>query len=204
MFIFKLISRYGALGIFRLALNYALTKLFFRGARIIRYPWYVRGKRNISLGEGFTAGVGLRLDAFSDHRNVILKFGNNIQVNDYVHIAAILSVCVGENSLIASKVFIADHNHGQFDSNNVGFGPSVPPHLRPLHAKPVSIGKNVWIGESACVLPGVSIGDGAVIGAGSVVTGNIPARCVAVGNPARVIRKWDEVSCEWIKVDAFT
>jgi len=64
----------------------------------------------------------------------------------------------------------------------------------------VHIGKNVWIGESVCVLPGVTIGDGAVIGAGSVVTRDIPAQCVAAGNPARVIRQWDNATHEWKRV----
>lgn len=53
---------------------------------------------------------------------------------------------------------------------------------------PVSIGKNVWIGGSSIILPGVTIGDEVTIGAGSVVTHDIPARCVAVGNPCRIIR----------------
>lgn len=53
---------------------------------------------------------------------------------------------------------------------------------------PVNIGKNVWIGGGSIILPGVSIGDGTTIGAGSVVTHDIPSRCVAVGNPCRVIK----------------
>ena len=62
-----------------------------------------------------------------------------------------------------------------------------------LSVKNIRIGNHVWIGENAIVLKGVTIGDGAVIGAGSVVTKNIPAYCVAVGNPARVIRE----NVEW-------
>lgn len=56
-------------------------------------------------------------------------------------------------------------------------------------ARPISIGNNVWIGAQACILPGVSIGDNCVIGAGSVVCSDIPANSLAVGNPSRVIRK---------------
>lgn len=54
---------------------------------------------------------------------------------------------------------------------------------------PVQIGKNVWIGGNSTILPGVTIGDETTIGAGSVVTHNIPARCIAFGNPCRVIKK---------------
>lgn len=102
--------------------------------------------------------------------------------------------------MLASRVFISDHNHGRFDGSAMEDGPGTPPAQRPLHAKPVRIGKNVWIGESVCVLPGVTIFDGAVIGAGSVVTRDVPARCVAAGNPARVIRQWDDATHEWKRV----
>lgn len=57
------------------------------------------------------------------------------------------------------------------------------------YALPISIGNNIWIGADVCVLPGVTIGDNCVIGAGSVVNKNIPAGSLAVGNPCRVIRK---------------
>jgi acetyltransferase-like isoleucine patch superfamily enzyme len=68
----------------------------------------------------------------------------------------------------------------------------IAPALRDLFSKgPVRIGKRVWIGENACILPGVSIGDGAVIGAGSVVTKDIPPNSIAAGNPAKVIRTID-------------
>ncbi len=55
-------------------------------------------------------------------------------------------------------------------------------------AKPITIGDNVWLGGGVIVLPGVTIGENSVIGAGAVVTKDIPANCVAVGNPARVIK----------------
>ncbi len=57
-------------------------------------------------------------------------------------------------------------------------------------ARPVSIGNNVWIGGGVTILPGVTIGDNVTIGAGSVVCHDIPSNCVAVGNPARVVRTW--------------
>lgn len=86
----------------------------------------------------------------------------------------------------------------------VMFGPNVViataahpilPRLRELamqYNRPVHIGKNVWIGANAVVLPGVTIGDNSVIGAGSVVTKDIPANVVAVGNPCRVLREIGE------------
>ena len=58
-----------------------------------------------------------------------------------------------------------------------------------MHPSPVKIGKKVWIGSDCTILPGVKIGDGAVIGAGSVVTKNVHANSIAVGSPARVIKQ---------------
>jgi acetyltransferase-like isoleucine patch superfamily enzyme len=58
-----------------------------------------------------------------------------------------------------------------------------------VDARPINIGRNVWIGFDACVLPGVTIGEGAVVGAKSVVTQSIPPFTIAAGNPARIIRE---------------
>ena len=85
---------------------------------------------------------------------------------------------IGDGSLIGHNTTIATLNH---DFN--------PDKRANLHPSPVKIGKNVWIGSDCTILPGVEIGDGAVIGAGSVVTKNIPANSIAVGNPARVIKQ---------------
>ncbi len=152
------------------------------------------------LGSGLTTGVGVRLDAFPRNPKVVLMIGSDVQINDYVHIAAIESISIGSGSLIASRVFISDHNHGQFHGNSPDDGPEISPEKRPLNTNPVWIGKNVWIGEQVCILPGVTIGDGAVIGAGSVVTRSVPAACVVTGNPARVLRKFDESTNEWKRV----
>ena len=64
------------------------------------------------------------------------------------------------------------------------------------YAYPIRIGNNVWIGGNVVILPGVTIGDGAVIGAGSVVTRDVPAHTLAVGNPCRPLRKIDEEDSE--------
>ena len=73
------------------------------------------------------------------------------------------------------------------------------------YSLPIYIGKNVWIGSNAAILPGVSIGDNTVIGAGSVVTRDIPANVVAVGNPCRVLREISDRDKEYyfrdMKVD---
>ena len=83
-------------------------------------------------------------------------------------------------ALIGHNVVLATINH------------ALAPHDRRNLYAPIHIGKNVWIGSNATILQGVTIGDGSVIGAGSVVTKSIPENSVAVGVPAKVIRKVEE------------
>lgn len=192
--------RYGFLGSVRLVKNMVLTRIFYPHARLIRFPFFVRGHRGISWGRGLTTGINVRFDAESDGRRPVLILGDRIQVNDSVHVAAIDRVEIGDDTLIASRVFISDHNHGRYDGPDPLSTPDVPPELRPISSAPVVIGRKVWIGEGVAVLPGITIGDGAIVGAGAVVTRDIPPRSIAVGNPARVVRVYDDASGEWRRV----
>ncbi|NLS13530.1 acetyltransferase [Vibrio sp. SM6] len=196
----KIYDGYGLLGALRLIRDVLITKCLFCDARIVRVPFYIRGKAHIKLGKNFTSGVGLRLDAFSiaSERKPRLVIGDNCQVNDYVHIGCVQNVTIGSDVLIASKVFISDHNHGLYDDSSVDV--LELPSVRPLSCSAVTIGNRVWIGENVSVLPGVSIGDNSIIGAGSVVTSNIPDFSIAVGAPARVVKKFDLVNKRWEKL----
>lgn len=195
------LNRYGYIGLIKLAVNWLLTKALFRPARLIRRPLYIRGKSFISWGSGFTTGVGTRLDALGTVAASIklISIGDRVQINDYVHIGATQSVVIGNDVLIASRVFISDHNHGQYDQVDEMSSPDVPPAERPLVAAPVSIEDRVWIGENVCIMPGVTIGEGSIIGAGAVVTSNIPPNSIAVGVPAKVVKVYDEKLKQWIK-----
>lgn len=195
----EVVSRYGWLGSFILFKNVILTKLWYRSARLIRFPFRVRGRRFIAIGKGLTTGVNCRLDAFPLEPKVCMQFGDDVQINDLVHIAAIDSIIIGDNVLIASHVFLTDHNHGSYGVNGVHTAPIIPPVERELSYAPVQIGSNVWIGEFVSVLPGVTIGEGAVIGTMSVVNRDIPAYSIAVGSPARVIKRYDFDKKEWVR-----
>jgi len=109
----------------------------------------------------------------------------------------------GENVFFNVNCVVLDVMKVKIGSN-VMFGPSVHIYTathpmdkmeRRIHesGKPVTIGNDCWIGGQVVICPGVSIGDGSVIGANAVVTRDIPANCLAVGNPAQVIRKLDSV-----------
>ena len=195
-----MIAKYGVWGSLVLIKNSIITKLFYPSSRIIRFPFRIRGRSFISLGNNLTTGVGCRLDAFSDNLKVCIEFGDNVQINDYVHIAAIESVKIGNRVLIASHVFISDHNHGFYGLNNIHSSPLTPPEERELSSCPISIEDDVWLGEFVAVLPDVIIGKGSIIGAMSVVTRSIPEYSIAVGSPAKVIKRYDFDKNKWIKV----
>lgn len=197
-----LYSSYGMGGLARLSLDILWTKFSLTGARILRRPFYLRGKRWITVGKGFTAGPGLRIEALPIGLSsaAIIVIGEGVQVNDYVHIAGVRSLTIGNRVLIASKVFISDHGHGCYKTGNEGDSPLVPPSARQISCAPVVIEDDVWIGEFVSVLPGVTIGKGSVIGTMSTVTRNIPPFCIAVGSPARVIKKYDFETSTWYSV----
>lgn len=175
------------------------TRIFFPGVRLIRFPFYLRGKPRVAFGRGFTTGYRCRIEAFGEgpfDRGIRLRFGDNAKLGDSVHIVASTSVRIGDNFLAASKVFISDCSHGAYSGAGAS-RPDTDPSTRPLVSAPVSIGDNVWLGENVCVLAGVSIGDGAIVGANAVVTRDIPAGCIVAGAPARVIKRFNGDSGLW-------
>ena len=196
-----IIRTYGLLGLIRLSKNWLLTRILFPRARLVRFPIYVRGRSSMKLGDGLTTGVNVRLDAFAPRGSPpVLHIGRHVQINDSVHIGAIEQVVIGDHTLIASRVFISDHNHGNYQVQDSASTPEIPPADRPLSSRPVHIGRNVWLGEQVCILPGVTVGDGAIVGANSVVTRDIPPNSIAAGNPARVIRVFDASTQTWRRI----
>lgn len=195
-----MIKRYGLTGSIKLLISLIYTKIFFKNARLIRLPFDIRNRKNIKIGDNFTAGFGCRIEAFPSNNNVeyCITIGENVQINDYVHIGAVGSITIGNNVLMASKIYISDHNHGSYDEISSDHPMSVPLNRKAI-CKPVVIEDNVWIGESVCILPGVTIGSGSVIGALSVVTKSIPPYCIAAGSPAKIIKKYDFELNKWIK-----
>ncbi|WP_372384724.1 DapH/DapD/GlmU-related protein [Vibrio sp. BS-M-Sm-2] len=192
---------YDLLGIFNLSLSIIITKVFYPKARLIRLPVSVRGKNNIDFGLSLTTGRYCRLDTFSttNSRESVLVFGENCQINDSVHIAGAKSITLGNNVLIASRVFITDHQHGSYSNQEQSSAFELALERR-LHSKPVIIEDNVWIGEGAVILPGVKIGRNSVIGANSVVTKSVNENTIVAGNPARPIKYFDIDSEQWLAI----
>ena len=111
--------------------------------------------------------------------------GKDCCFGEYNHITSTNKIVIGDNLLTGRWVTITDNSHGDTDYETL----QMPPLMRLVTSKgPVIIGNNVWIGDKATILPNVTIGDGAVIAANSVVTKDVPAYSVVAGNPAKVIK----------------
>ena len=203
MYVLKFLKRNGILGVFRIVISIFISRLFLsKNIRIVRFPYYIRGSKYVKWGKKFTSGFNLRIDADPINNKFdkfVLTFGNNVEVNDYVHIGAVENVYIGNDVLIASKVFISDHNHGSY-SGKLQSSPELKPSERNIVSSPIIIEDNVWIGELVSILPGVTIGKGSIIGANSVVSKSIPPNCIAVGIPAEIIKKFNFTTNKWEKI----
>ncbi|MGE8526360.1 DapH/DapD/GlmU-related protein [Chryseobacterium rhizosphaerae] len=196
----EILKRYNVFKLLQLSYFKFRTVLVFKEARIIRFPIDIRGKKFIKVSKGFTTGVGCRIEAYPENNRQTLFFGENFQMNDYVHITAMEHVQIGNNVLFASKIYISDCSHGSYSGNENDSKPSEIPKDRKMFSKPVIIEDNVWLGEFVSVLPGVTIGKGSIIGANSVVSKNIPANVIAVGSPAKPIKKYNFETQKWEKI----
>lgn len=117
-----------------------------------------------------------------------VHFGNNVYANFGLTMVDDTHIYVGDCTMFGPNVIVASAGH------------PIRPELRAKAYQynfPVHIGKNCWIGAGAILVPGITVGDNVVIGAGSVVTKDIPSNSVAVGNPCRVLREVNERDFEY-------
>lgn len=144
------------------------------------------GADNIQIGDDCCFGHELFLTAWMDGR---IKIGNNCSFGAYNHISASNEIVFGEGLLTGKWVTIVDNSHGGTTFEEL----QQRPWLRNIISKgPVIIGKNVWIGDKATILPNVIIGDGVVVAANAVVTKDTPPYSVVAGNPAKIIKQLKE------------
>lgn len=173
-----------------LLISFVLTKLLFPKARLIRFPIDIRNFRYISLNNGFTTGRYNRIEChiFEYLPPPRLVFGKNVQINDSCHISCASKINIGSNVLIASRVYITDHDHGKYSNSSTDIYEL--PVKRRIYCQDIEIGNNVWIGEGVCILKGVEVGENSIIGSNSVITKSIPPFSIVAGNPARIIKSY--------------
>lgn len=183
------------LSLFWFRVFYKHKFLFFGKRVVIDCPLKIQGVSSISLGNRVTLNYRTWIEAAVQNNNekCELSIGEHTTIGNFNHIFAINKISIGKNVLTADKVYISDNSHSYDDVN------------MPIKDQPVKfigeviIGDNSWIGENVCIM-GVKIGRNCVIGANSVVTKDIPDYCIAVGIPAKVIKKFDFLTGAWIGV----
>ena len=163
-----------------------------RGMRINKLK-YLKIGNNLSIGH---SSRFLFVEKYYGESYTPAAFlGNNITIGSHFSLLSAAPIFIDDNCLIASYVLISSENH----SISLESGDSYT--TLPLEAKPVHIGKGCWIGEKAVILPGVTLGDRVIVGAGSVVTKSFPSACIIAGNPAKIIKQYDFDSHSWQKVN---
>ena len=143
--------------------------------RLVTYIRWLRWKSRLR-------SIGRRTKIYG---NVVIRapdrvtIGAHVVIADFVHIWGGGGVTIGDNVIVASHAAITSQTHDT----------EAELYQKSSIMKPVTIGKNVWIGSGAIILPGVSIGDNSIIGAGAVVTRDVPPCVIVAGIPARTLRQ---------------
>lgn len=142
---------------------------------------------DISIGNKVNISMFCMIESwhFPNKKHGSIIIGDGCNFGEYTHITTTNKIEIGENVLTGRFVLITDNSHGKND----GTENDINPNAREVVSKgPVIIGNNVWIGDKVSILPGVSIGDGAIIATNSVVTHDVPKYAIAAGVPARIIK----------------
>ena len=160
---------------------------FGKGHNIMGARYFDIYGRNIFVGDHPTMVaspdnyIHLTTWSLEGHEGEI-KIGKYCLITPGVRIASASSITIGDGCMFANSAYVSDADwHGIYDrAEPVG------------KTKPINIKENVWIGDSAIICKGVTIGANSIIGAGAVVTKNVPANSVYAGNPARLVKKLDD------------
>lgn len=188
---------------FRRLLHFIKTILYYKvilkniGAlSVILNPLKIEGSRNIAIGNRVYIAykTWLAAVAYTGSEACQLVIEDGCVIGNFNHIYATKSIRLQKNVLTADKVYISDNLHGYENTD-------LPILRQPIkQLATVVLGEGCWIGENVCII-GASVGKNSVIGANSVVTKSIPDYCVAVGSPARIIKRYCIERQEWRKTD---
>ena len=170
----------------------------FGEGTMISFPWntiygerWMRIGRDTMVGPGVTLSVGMLPDQVPVS-DPVLVIGDRCLINKGTAIVAHFAIEIGNDVFTGHNCYITDQNHGYEDLDQ-------PIGAQTMPEQPVRIGSGSWLGHGVIVLPGVTIGEHVTVAAGSVVTRDLPDRCVAVGSPARVVRRYID-GTGWVSV----
>jgi lipopolysaccharide O-acetyltransferase len=158
-------------------------------ARVINTQWISIGNNTAIMDYSFIC-VTPEVEGITPS----LTIGDRCRISRFTLISCVGEVTIGDDVMSGDRVFIGDANHNYED-------PTRAHNLQGMsHPRPIHIGNSAFIGIGSAILHGVTVGEGAVVGAGSVVSSDIPPYTLAVGNPARVIRRYDDSAGKWVDV----
>lgn len=156
---------------------------------VVYPPALIDGHRHIHLGRDVVVHPGAVLSVVDEHAGERyqprLVIGDGVRIGADMVIGCCGSIEIGDRVLTADRVFIGDTYHEYRDAGRA----VVDQGLR--DPRPVRIGAGAFLGINCAILPGVTLGEGAYVAANAVVTQDVPAHTLVVGNPARVARRWD-------------
>ncbi len=160
-------------------------------------PYLITGANRIHIGSNVQIAARSWLSVVDEHLgrryDPHLLIGDGASLGPDVVIACIGRVEIGARVLTGSRVFIGDTYH---DYRALGAAVLDQPMADP---KPVHIGEGAFLGIGSIVLPGVTVGERAYVAAGAVVTADVPKSTIVAGNPARIIKRWDEILQDWVR-----
>lgn len=176
--------------------GFSLMRMKHVGKHVfVRKNLMVGSPSGITIGDDVWIGRDCRLECYEDKGKLgEIRLGNTSKLGHYCTILCGADITIGDFTRLSSFVTIMSESHGTNPEKGIY-------HLQDLVCKEVTIGQYCWLGEKVIVMPGVSIGDWSIVGAGSLVTKDIPPYSIAVGNPARVIKKYNFESHCWEKAN---
>lgn len=168
-----------------------VQKLLIKSGRwtLVISPMSVTHPRQISIGSESFIGPNSRLDAFSGE----IEIGSRVYATSSVNLFCDYKITIEDDVLIASYVLITDMNHSTDISEGVNY------QTDNSIGGPVVIRRGAWIGEKATILPGVSVGERAIVAANSVVTSDVAEYTMVAGMPAKPIAEFNFSQRMWIK-----
>ena len=151
---------------------------------------YIRIGRDVIVGPYCSLAAGV-MPGHVPETNPVITIGDRVLIGRGSGIVGHESITIGDGVFTGHNVYVTDANHG-YEDVTLSIGAQFAP------PKPVVVGAGSWLGHGSIVLPGAHVGEHVAVGAGSVVTGDLPSFSVAVGSPARVVRQYDTDREQWV------
>ncbi len=164
-----------------------------------RRPWYITNPDRIEIGARARIGRHVVINAMGSYEGVAqnghVRLGDDVYLGSYTQIHAMNPLEIGDGVVISEHVYISDTSHRIDPREGLIM-------KQPLETKgPVRIGRHVFLGYGCSILPGVTLGDHAVVGARALVTRDVPPYSLVAGSPARVIKTFDNDTGRWESVN---